>query len=181
MQIQAYIGEIQKTHSPPFYRFANIRKANSFVRQFIDLLTRHLTQSAKTAKDITGADRSYNPYANTFAVNASVDVTNLGIVIGSDDTPVAIDQYSLQSQLTTNIAHGAVAFSGPTLSGDTCYVDIIRTFTNNTGALVTIKEVGLYCYSYGTSYVYMIDRTLYTLEIPDTEAKTLAYRIAISV
>jgi len=181
MNIKTYIGEVERKQGSQLYTLKNVIEAHSFVRQFIDLLARQAKQASNPIKDITGVDRDYNPYLTTFGMNGGADETILGIVIGDNAAAVGISQYKLENQLTTNIAHGAVSFGGPTISGSTCYLDIIRTFTNNTGAGITIKEVGLYCNGYGVAYNHMIDRTLYELAIGNGEAKTLAYRIAVTV
>jgi len=181
MNIKTYIGEAYaKEPGSNLYTLKNIVEAHSLVRQFIDLLARQVSQVAKIAVDISGVDRSYTPYATTFGLNAMSGITILGLVVGTGTDAVTMSDYKLQSQLTTNLAHAQVAFSGPTLSGSTVYIDIIRTFTNNTGAGITIREVGLYANGYGVAYNHMIDRTLYELAIGNTEAKTLAYRIAIT-
>lgn len=157
------------------------KKAQSYVRQFIDILACQLSTQNYTIKDINGTDRTISDHAANFRVNAGSGNTVNGIVIGSSNAAVEISQHCLQSQITTNVAHGAVSFAGPIIDGSTCYVDVIRTFTNNTGSELNIKEVGLYGYAGGTAYKFMLDRTLYTLDVPDGNAVTLAYRLSVTV
>ncbi|RLC84136.1 MAG: hypothetical protein DRJ03_15100 [Chloroflexi bacterium] len=157
------------------------KKANSYVRQFIDILAAQLSTQDYTIKDINGTDRTVSDNAVNFRVSGGSGDTNRGIVIGSSNAPVEISQHCLQSQITTNVAHGAVSFAGPIIDGSTCYVDVIRTFTNNTGSELNIKEVGLYANAHSTSYRFMLDRTLYTLDVPDGNAVTLAYRLSVTV
>ncbi|MBA7472754.1 hypothetical protein ES707_08086 [subsurface metagenome] len=181
MKMKAYIGEVERKSGSSLYTLKNVVEAQSFVRQLIDLLARHVMQAEKMAKDIDGVNRNYGPWASTLSCKGTAGQTFLGVVIGDGDGAVTISQYALQNQLTTNIAHGTVSFAGPTISGASCYIDVIRTFTNNTGAGITIKEVGLYVNAYGPPVFSMIDRSLYELAIGNTEAKTLAYRITVTV
>lgn len=87
--------------------------------------------------------------------NAPINDDEYGIVAGTGDTAVDNEDYKLATQLTEgvgvgNITHGAMVHE--TVVIDT-YVswEMKRPFTNNTGSLITVKEVGTYTKQANTS------------------------------
>ncbi len=118
---------------------------------------------------------------------APAGVTTAGIVVGSSDTPVSIGQYALLAQ----IAHGSG--SGQLLYGASTYEDVvknaswffrlIRTFTNNSGATVTVRELGLYCVlaSGGQSSMLARDVPPSPISVPNGSTLTVRYIISHSL
>ena len=157
------------------------KRANSLLKQFIQLLTVQLSQTNQTIKKTNGVDQAGGVYASNFACNADADLTLIGIVIGTGITPVTMTDYKLQTQVTTNIAHAAVSFAVENPDTSTWRIAITRGFTNNTGATLSVKEVGLYVFFTASSYVVCADRTLYAVDVPSGVTLTLTYRITVSL
>ena len=139
----------------------------------------HITQVNQTITDTGGTARSVAKYIYNLGLNAGVETT-LGLVIGSGTTPVKMDDYQVETQLTANIAHAWDSFATENPDAATWRAAISRGFTNNTGAAVTVKEVALYC-RMGSSYRGCIDRTLYEVTFQAGETLTLTYRISITL
>jgi hypothetical protein len=93
----------------------------------------------------------------TMAVIAPSGNNSYGIVIGSGasagSTP-SPSAYKLSAQIpqgtsSGQIEYGAVTLNSPTLSGQTTSFTISRSFTNVSGATITVTEIGLVVYMTG--------------------------------
>ena len=156
-------------------------EANSFVKAFIDMLYKHFSQETLAIVETDGTSIAHAPFIEDLEATAGVGITGYGIVVGTGTNAVTVDDICLQTQVTANIAHGAVTVSEPVTVGNARQLDIARTFINNTGALLEIKEVGLYIITASTAYVYCLDRSLYSFEVSDGESISLRYRIKVTV
>lgn len=131
-----------------------------------------VTNTAKTL--------STNP-AGFFRMEAGAGTTTYGIVVGTGTNAVTLADYKLQTQVTTNVVHGAnvITLNAP----DADHYEIIhsRSFTNNTGSTLLIREVGLYFYAQNLPAYFCFDRTLYSVDVLNGLATTLTYTWSISV
>ena len=157
------------------------KRARSYVLQFLDLLNIIIGYATLTITDTGGVGRSQAPYAALMRVDAGAAITTYGILVGTGTNPVALADYALQTQVTTNVAHSSVTIAAPTTDGTTRLFEITRTFTNNTGATLNITEVGLAGMGGSSNYKYMIDRTLYSVTVNSGASVSLRYRIKITV
>ncbi|MBA7496745.1 hypothetical protein ES702_07354 [subsurface metagenome] len=157
------------------------RPANSFVQQFIDILYPKMAQETLEVTETDGTGYAVVAAANVFRCNAELGDDTWGIVIGDDNTAVAIDDYFLVSPLTTNIVHGAHNIAEPVTEGTTRRLDITRIFTNNSGGDLTIEEVGLVIIIGTSTYRFLIDRSLYSATVINGNSISLRYRISVTI
>lgn len=155
--------------------------ANSYLQQFVDLLYVQLSQVALNITRLTGAVYSTAADNQNFMASAGAGATTYGIVIGDGEAAVAINDYALGNQLTTNIVYSSVSFGVPVTDGGKRYFDITRTFTNNTGADLNIKEVGIYVGLTGIAKLACVDRSLYSAVVTNGNSISLRYRISVTV
>lgn len=155
--------------------------ANSYLRQFVDLLSVQLSRVALNITRITGAVYSTAADDENFRADGGAGATTYGIVIGDGEAAVALEDYALGNQLTTDIVYSSVSFGVPITDGGKRYFDITRTFTNNTGAGLGIKEVGLYVGLTGIAKLACIDRSLYSADVANGDSISLRYRISVTV
>lgn len=155
--------------------------ANSFVLQFVDLLYPKMIQATHAVNITAGTPYNVVGAANVFRLNADAGDDTWGIIIGDDNTAVAIADYNLVSQIKTNIVHSSLNISAPVTDGSTRYLDIIRIFTNNTGGDITIEEVGLVVITGSSTYPHLIDRSLYSATVGNGNSISLRYRISVTV
>ena len=78
--------------------------------------------------------------------------SNKGIVVGKGSTPVTNDDYALEEQCvhgegTDQLLHSATSWSGLDIEGDYVVATAERVFTNNSGAAITLNEIGMYAYA----------------------------------
>jgi len=157
------------------------RPAQSLLKQFIQLLAAQMSQVNQTIKDTSGTDRTGANAAVNLQANAPAGTTTFGMLIGTGTNPVTMADYKLQTQVTAGIGHAAVQFAVETPDADTWRVAISRIFTNNSGGTLSIKEVALYGYFTTSLYTVCMDRTLYSVNVPNGVAVTLTYRITVTL
>jgi hypothetical protein len=144
-----------------------------------------LTDTSGTARHImlgTGAGTA------TLGGCAPAGEASAGIVVGSSDTPVSLSQYSLGALIPHGTGSGQLTYGATnveTLSKDTTwFFRIVRTFTNSSGASVTVREIGLYVRSGMSSSPYwyscMLARDVPTSPISVPNGSTLTVRYIIS-
>jgi hypothetical protein len=114
-----------------------------------------------------------------------------GMQVGSGDTPVTMTQYSLQTKISHGTGSGQLLYGASTVEAltkdTTWYFRVIRAFTNNTGASVTVKEIGLVVqFAAGANNTYtqfMVARDVLPspVSIPDGAALTIRYKIQYSL
>lgn len=180
----AKTGKVEKTF-----------KANSLVNAFAGILcagySASLASAGITVQDTGGTNRNlYSSSAYQYGtprMDAGAGVTTYGIVVGSGSSAVTVSDY----QLGTLIAHGTGAGqltygavelpANFTISGSDAYFRFSRTLTNGSGGNVTINEIGLYGRTFATTWYFLIDRTLSTVVLADTDAKVITYEFKVTV
>ncbi len=162
-------------------------RANSLVRSFVDGMYVHMAQATFTNGmiDVAGTTRSPSAASVGFATNDVVNSSAFGLVVGTGTNAVAVTDTSLQTQIAHGngggqLAYGAVTFTAPGTAGSTRSFTIQRTYTNNSGSDIIVKEVGIYSKVSATFY-YLMDRTLSTRTITNGTSGTLTYTISVTV
>jgi hypothetical protein len=150
----------------------------SFVKGWILSLYSNFINANVATTDITGTSRTELIYP--IAVNAGAGVTSYGIVVGSSDTPVTRDDYKLGSQIahgsgTGQLMYGAVSIDAPTTYGTGYLTRVIRVFTNNSGADITVKEIGVYYYNIYHYFCMIRDVLTTPVTIPNGYSWTVRY------
>jgi len=130
------------------------QKCNTFVKNFLLLLNAAFRYSYSTVVDTggtarnAGAEYCYHVYAfSSYTVCGSGGWTpsagegddTFGIVVGTGNTPVTADDYNLASKIAHGtdagqLSYGAVTLDDPVIIDNTVKQQIMRSFTNNSGA-----------------------------------------------
>jgi hypothetical protein len=185
-----------------------ITPAKSWLKQFITMLkgefaTRNGVNYGNgnaTVVDESGTARTY-PYANgsslnNYYMNLSTcgdtgDVTQ-GIIIGTSDTPNTLTTYALGGKIPHGTGSGQLLYNPESVedvtnpSGNDLQFRLTRTFTNNSGSTITVKEVGLLvkkCDSGGASRSFLVARDVLPspVDVPDGATLTIRYVVKITV
>jgi len=167
----------------------NEQKCNTFVKNFLLLLNAAFRLSYSTVVDTggtaqnAGAKYYYSEWGHYsyslcgiggWAPSAGEGDDSFGIVIGTGDTPVTADDYNLESKIAHGTGAGQLSYGAVTLY-DPDIVDsnktrqrIMRSFTNNSGADITVKEIGLIVKTSGDDYLVMVLRdVIVATTVPD--------------
>lgn len=79
-----------------------------------------------------------------------------GIVIGSGNTPVTLNDYALESKYTiSEFTHGECVYGYPTyyiVDGNVIQSKFLRVFSNLSDNIVPVNEIGIYTLPYGLTY-----------------------------
>jgi len=151
------------------------------IAAFLKLLKVQVSQAAETIKDTGGVDRSPASNVMNLQTNATAGETTWGLVVGTGTNPVTMTDNKLQTQVTASVAYGTVGFSLNAPDASTFVFAITRQFSNNTGATLSIREVGWYFRGGSGLWIFCADRTLYSVDVPAGLAVTFTYDITITL
>jgi len=191
MNVKAYlkIKVINEKGKCIYYRRYRSR---SFVIGFLNVLFTNLTGQKITNINTSGGSYTIN-YTDEMLVTDSSNDNNYGIQIGTGTTAPSITDTRL-SQLITNgtgvgqMQYGGVNVTGPVTNttNNTGYITITRTFTNNSGASITVSEVGLVAWSgpksNETNQFYLIIHDLLPtpITVPNGSSLSISYEIQVA-
>lgn len=141
-------------------------------------------------------------------INDGSNSSSYGIVVGTGTTPPTPNDYNLGNLIengtsTNTLSYGSTAFipngltstlsptsTSPssgfvTINGNISSIQIQRTFTNNSGATITITETGIVAIIAGpgpTNYSTLIIHDLLSsaISIPNGSTLTITYTISVS-
>ena len=158
-----------------------------FVKQFAQLLHMmfgglHEYSIKDTAGVIQKPSGNSTDY-NIFRCTASAAVDTYGIVVGLDNTAVDIADYALASKCANGAGANEFNYGGPVgfnISSDDTSNSVIvtRTFANNSGNDIVVKEVGLIVYNNNGYFLILRDIIADAgLTVVTTEELTVNYKI----
>jgi hypothetical protein len=182
--------------------------AKSWLKTFITILkgefaTRHGSATGNgnvSVVDETGTARSYpchsSLYSYSYFMNLSTlgdaaDVTQ-GIIVGTSDTANNLNTYALDGKIATGTGSGQLVYGAESIedvsnpSGNDLQFRITRTFTNNSGSTITVKEVGLLIKKYDSaqgsrSFLAARDVLPSAVDVPDGATLTIRYVVKITI
>ena len=180
-------------------------KAKSWLAQFVFVLKGHFMMTIGVnanagntqVTDTSGVARGYpyigqSIYNSGLCLNAVSGDSSYGLVVGSSDTPNAINTYAMGNIIphgsgANQLLYGQTTIENPTNPTGTNYwmFRIIRTFTNNSGASITVKEIGLIMASWdssGATRYFLIARDVISpVTVPAGATLTVRYIPKITV
>ena len=201
MNVKAYlkIKVINKNGKCTYYRRYRSR---SFVIGFLNVIFSNL--SGQRITNINTSGTSYetgNPLstADGMTVADGSNDNNYGIQIGTGTTTPAITDTRLSALITNGTGAGQMQYGGDNITGavtntsnNTGYITVTRTFTNNSGASITVSEVGVVAFAttavngYGDpitsqQYYLIIHDLLPTpITVPNGSSLSISYEIQVA-
>jgi len=182
--------------------------ARSWLKAFIVILkgefaTRHgaaYGQGNVSVVDETGTARGFpraaggQPFDYQMNLSTSGDAGDVsqGIIVGTSDTPNTLTTYALGGKISHGTGSGQLLYGVETLedvtnpSGNDLQFRITRTFTNNSGSTITVKEVGLLVKKHDTSAAsrsWLVARDVLpsAVDVPDGATLTIRYVVKITI
>jgi hypothetical protein len=171
-----------------------MKKSESFVRQFLELLW---IQCYPIAEGIVGypvrdtGNVLRGLFGNTiyhWSVGAIAADINYGLVVGTDATAPTINDYKLGTIILHDAApptpnrlqYGAVSFGAPSADATTSQFTVTRNFANASGGAITVNEIGMYVIGarYTVNYYFMTIRDVIGggIAVPNGQTLTVNYR-----
>jgi len=168
------------------------KRSRSFVRGFNHVLCAQMRSETTPApaiqtRDTSNVNQSIRTANSPFWADAPAGNTLYGIVVGTDSTPVDIEQYALVAKCTHGSGANQLVYQACTctwlgVAAGAASFTVDRSMLNNSGAPVAVEEIGIYIESakLGAVLIYIMGmRDLYSLAIPDGGGITVTYTIGI--
>ena len=164
------------------------RKSRSYVRQWNDIVAAQAGAGTQSVKDTGGTSRSVTTHANNLRFSAAAADDAVGIVVGSGVIAVTIVDFNLRTKITEGTGAGQLNYQAstpgdPAISGSSCSFETSRAAINNSGATVTVKEIGINIRGASTPYYFLGVRDVLaaSLDVPHGGAITITYTIKVTV
>ena len=191
MNVKAYlkIKVINESGKCIYYRRYRSR---SFVIGFLNVIFTNLSGQGVTNINTTGGSYTILP-GDAINVADSSNDNRYGIQIGTGTTAPSITDTRLSQLITNGTGAGQMQYGGVNVTGavtnttnNTGYITVTRTFTNNSGASITVSEVGLVAYS-GSSgsqsnqfYLIIHDLLPTPITVPNGSSLSISYEIQVA-
>ena len=129
-------------------------KSRSFLSLWNKMIWTQITGASYPALMVT--DINGNGWAlgvgtsgNNFRMNGGAENPNMGIVIGTSNTPVDVSDYRLGGLITQGFGAGqmdymAMVINPSVVADPNCDFFMSRQMANNSGGLITVRESGVY-------------------------------------
>ena len=165
------------------------RRSRSMLGNWYRILYAHMALTSTSLVRTDGIDRGVINFGDNWKFVAAADEYYLGIVIGTGIAAVTIDDYKLDSQImhgtgSGQMRHLASTPGWPSVAGSSCDFLTSRTFLNNSGGLITVRESGIYCRVKGVTYygyACIVRDVLATpQDVPDGGSITIDYTLRIT-
>ena len=149
-------------------RERRVQKAESFVRQFLDLLMMQAAMANEMSyhqiRDAGNILRAIAFSGLTFAADAAANDDTYGVMVGTGNTAPTIDDYALETKIDDGVGAGELQYGGvtyglPTSSATESHFTITRDFSNASGGDITVEEIGIYVKAMAAWIVQSNDRT----------------------
>ena len=162
----------------------------------------------------SGTYAEFNPFSYQFNgildLNDSANDSTYGIVVGSGTATPTANDYNLERQIVNGTGSGQLIYGAHTISpapvsngsniyytttstpssgilpvsGNTTSWQILRTFQNQSGASITVSEVGLISANYFSGNIYYVllahDLLSSPITIPNGGVMAITYTISVS-
>lgn len=163
-----------------------VMKSKSFVRQFLELMYVAGQQIDTigylwfTIKDITNTARNIAAASTLLTAVAAAGTSSRGIVLGTGDAAVTINDYQLQTQIAHGtgggqLQYGGMTFAAPSATASTSQYMLTRPFSNGSAGDITVKEIGVYAGSNGYNFLIIRDVLSPTITVPVGQTLTINY------
>jgi len=145
--------EWQITRPDGTLREHRVKKSESYVRQFIDLLMVQMMAVSEMLpafiRDVNNVVREVAVSSLNFQSTAAANDDSYGSVVGTGNTPPTIDDFALPTKVANGVGagqlqYGGVTFGLPTSNLTISHFTVTRNFANASGNPIAIYEIGLY-------------------------------------
>ena len=168
------------------------RRSRSFLKQWNQIVCAQMYPfnaiTSSTVKDITGANFWPFAHSQNFRMNSPAQNTNYGIVAGTGSTAVTLTDYALEALIAQGLGAGQMDYlvctiADASVSDPYCSFVVSRTVVNNSGALITARETGIYMMAYRAIVYYCCgvrDVLSTPQDVPDGGSITVNYTLRVS-
>ena len=149
-----YEIEVRNEEGKLIKRISGMSKSllKNFMKVLRGTLYGGLTSEIETILDRDNVSHAFpNLYSNAaphMSINATSTIDDYGIIVGTGDTPVDVDDVDLESPISHGTGSGQLLYGSTTIeevqtSDSTSSFRVTRSFSNSSGASITVKEIGM--------------------------------------
>lgn len=147
----------------------------------MNLSTESIDDTGNTARNFPALTATTN---SLFDVNSPITNTDYGILIGTGATAVNFDNYTLVTKIAHGNGSGQMMYKASIVEAvagaATTTFRIIRTFSNDYSASLTVNEIGLAIYHQSIPCYILIARDLATQAVVAGATLTVRYILSIT-
>jgi len=165
------------------------RRSRSMLGNWYRILYAHMASTSTSLVHTSGNSWGVINFGDNWKFVAAANEDYIGIVIGTGIAAVTIDDYKLDSQImqgtgSGQMRHLASTPGWPSVAGSSCDFLASRTFLNNSGGPITVRESGIYCRVKGPTYYgyacIVRDILATPQDVPDGGSITIDYTLRIT-
>jgi len=163
------------------------RKSYSFLQQWNQLTYARIAGSwVGTVHATNGASHTLTSDVVDFKMNAAAGVTIIGIRVGTGNTAVDIEDYSLETPIVQGVGadqmdHLVCTVDVSVVAAPSCSFALHRTIANSSGGVITVREAAIYMQGGGTYYFCGVRDVLTVPQaVPDGGAITIDWTIGVT-
>jgi len=181
MTLRAFVGEVGVAGRLKYHKACD-PPVNAIVYWWRSVLS----SGDLNCKSVTGTN--YAMHRNCTWMGP-VNSDAFGIVVGTGTTPPTVSDYSMETKITHGTGAGQLSYAAetvptaPTTSGTKRYFEHQRQFTNNSGAQITVNEIGIIGRQFSAAYYFLICRDVLAsgVDVPNTKVLTVKYKVTIQI
>lgn len=163
-------------------------ESHSWLVAYNKMMAGNFGETSNTIIDISGVGRGQDYGYQSFDAEGLAGDDGKGIVVGTSNVPVDVEDYKLSGQLhhgtgLNELSHIAQINASPTVDATTSSFALTRHFLNLSGVPITVREIGIYgaIDEVPTEYDGCFVRDVLGTEmyVPDGGAITVVYTIRV--
>ncbi|MBA7643562.1 hypothetical protein ES703_51293 [subsurface metagenome] len=125
------------------------RKSRSLLKQWNQLVYAHMASTALIITDTGGTPRNISADGFSFQMKAVAGNDDYGIRVGTGNTPVAIDDYALETPIAEGTGAGQMehllcTVADFVVAAPSCSFLTSRSIVNNSPGIITVREAAIY-------------------------------------
>lgn len=167
------------------------RKAHSFVQGYLWAACANIVSTVVAfgpVLDVNDASVNLRNRQGPLTCNGVLATPDPGIRIGTGNSEVRVSQNKLDAVIAEGSGAGQMNHQAQTwvftgVSGSQAYFTMTRSFINNSGSTISVREAGMHVpvFEGVFSYYLLACRDLASHDVPDGGAVTLTYTIRITL
>jgi len=156
-----------------------VQEGRSWVKWFLYLLYVQMAQTSITVTKTDGTSGGIGTLNYNLLISGGYGTDTYGIVVGSSNLAWTIEQNKLDSKISHGNGSGQLLYGNTTVDDVSQITNgyrifVSRVFTNNSGASVIVKEVGIYNYN---NVMFARDVLTSPVEVQNLQSLTVRYSI----
>jgi len=184
--MRTYVRAVVKDREGRVLKDTGWKETNTLTKNFYAFLRAAMddidTSCVRTDGTTGTIERPLDKAHYFMSVDTGEGLDNCGLVVGTGTTEPTRDDHKLESKIPHGTGAGELYYYDTAVIHGPDYIEVRRTFANQSGADITVREVGLIARYYDADTtaleLALIARSLFTITIPAGGSATLYYKIS---